>query len=158
MKRLSDSEALNKAAAYCTLCERCTSEVQTKLTAWEIEPSAQEHIIKRLIAEGFINEERYCKAFVNDKLRFNHWGVIKICAALREKHLPQNLIKKATDEIDEDEYMQILSKVIENKRKEQKNPNDYTSKQKIIRFAVSRGFEPNKIMQIIKTGYDEMDI
>lgn len=157
MKKISDSEALNKAASYCTLCERCTSEVRTKLTTWGIQPSSQKQIIDRLIDEGFINEKRYCKAFVNDKLRFNHWGRIKITAMLREKKLPHELIKEVTDEIDETEYMHILTSVIENKRKEQKAPEEYANKQKLIRFAASRGFEPDKIMQIINLGHYEMD-
>lgn len=76
---------------------------------------------------------------------------------LREKKLPHELIKEATDEIDETEYMHILTSVIENKRKEQKAPEEYANKQKLIRFAASRGFEPDKIMQIINLGHYEMD-
>ena len=87
-KPLTPAEALNKAAAYCTLCERCTSEVTSKLTQWGIEPSEQIKIVERLQQEGFIDEERYCRAFVNDKVRFNRWGRIKITASLREKKLP----------------------------------------------------------------------
>ena len=87
-KPLSPGEALNKAAAYCTLCERCISEVSAKLTAWGVPPDEQEEIIARLIDENFIDKTRYCRAFVNDKVKFNRWGRIMIIAALREKHLP----------------------------------------------------------------------
>ena len=64
MKPISPAEALNKAAAYCTLCERCISEVSKKLTTWGVPPAEQQRIIDRLQDEGFINEERYCRAFV----------------------------------------------------------------------------------------------
>ena len=87
-KPITPGEALNKAAAYCTLCERCISEVSAKLTAWGVPFTEQEKIIARLIDEKFIDEARYCRAFVNDKLRFNRWGRIKIIATLRYKHLP----------------------------------------------------------------------
>ena len=107
-KPLTPSEALNKAAAYCTLCERCVSEVSAKLTAWGVPYAVQEEIITRLTNEKFIDETRYCRAFVNDKVRFNRWGRLKITAALREKRLPQEYIKEAMENIDEDAYQQSL--------------------------------------------------
>ena len=156
MKPLSPAEALNKAAAYCTLCERCTSEVSKKLTAWGVPPAEQEKIIERLQDEGFINEQRYCRAFVNDKLRFNRWGRIKITAALYEKRLPREYITQAIEQIDEEQYMQTLRDLIAAKQKELKS-DDFATKQKIVRFAASRGFEPAKILQIVKCDSYEMD-
>lgn len=157
MKPISEPEALNKAAAYCTLCERCVNEVKTKLTLWGIDTVAQKCIIERLETEGFIDENRYCHAFVNDKLKYNRWGRIKIKAALREKHLPQQLITDAIEEIDETEYCNILNSIIASKRKELKNSDNITAKQKLLRFAASRGFELSLIMQAIKFNPDEMD-
>ena len=158
MKELTPGEALNKAAAYCTLCERCVSEVTAKLPAWGVPHCEQEKIITRLIEEKFINEARYCHAFVNDKVRFNRWGRIKIRAALSEKRLPRELINEAMDNIDEEQYTEILTATIAAKRKELKGVNDYTTKQKIMRFAASRGFEPAMIMRVIEIECDEMDI
>ena len=156
-KPLTPGEALNKAAAYCTLCERCISEVSAKLTAWGVPQSEQERIIARLTNEKFIDEERYCRAFVNDKVKFNRWGRIKITAALREKHLPQVHIKEALENIDEEAYMQSLKEVIEIKRREFKGKDDFATQQKIIRHAASRGYEPALIMKTIKYKGDEMD-
>lgn len=157
MKTYTQAEALNKAAAYCTLCERCVSEVITKLTAWGVSASEQQSIITRLIEEKFIDEARYCRAFVNDKLRFNHWGRIKIVAALRDKHLPKEYINEAIESIDEENYIKILKEIVAIKHKELKGQEDYTTKQKLIRHAASRGFEPAMIMRIINIGDYEMD-
>ena len=156
-KPLTPSEALNKAAAYCTLCERCISEVSTKLTAWGVPYAVQEEIITRLIEEKFIDETRYCRAFVNDKVRFNRWGRLKITAALREKRLPQEYIKEAMDNIDEDAYQQSLQETIDIKRRELKGKDDFATQQKIIRHAASRGYEPSLIIKAINYSGDEMD-
>ena len=156
-KPLTPAEALNKAAAYCTLCERCTSEVTSKLTQWGIEPSEQIKIVERLQQEGFIDEERYCRAFVNDKVRFNRWGRIKIRAALSEKRLPRELVNKAIENIDGELYTAALAEVIATKRRELKGKNDYSAQQKIMRYAASRGFEPSLIMKAINYCGDEMD-
>ena len=156
-KPLSPGEALNKAAAYCTLCERCISEVSTKLTAWGVPHGEQEKIIARLIEEKFIDEARYCRAFVNDKVRFNRWGRLKITAALREKRLPQEYIKEAMENIDEDAYQQSLQETIDIKRRELKGKDDFATQQKIIRHAASRGYEPSLIIKAINYSGDEMD-
>ena len=156
-KPLTLGEALNKAAAYCTLCERCTSEVSTKLTAWGVPHGEQKKIIARLIEEKFIDEERYCRAFVNDKVHFNRWGRIKITAALREKRLPQEHIKEALENIDEEIYLQSLQETIDIKRRELKGKDDFATQQKIIRHAASRGYEPALIIKTIKYQGYEMD-
>ena len=156
-KPLTPGEALNKAAAYCTLCERCISEVSAKLTAWDVPSSEQEKIIARLFEEKFIDEARYCRAFVNDKLRFNRWGRIKIIAALREKHLPKEHISEAIESIDDDNYTEILKEVIAIKRRELKGKDDFATRQKLIRHAASRGFEPAIIMRFVNISNDEMD-
>ena len=156
-KPLSPGEALNKAAAYCTLCERCISEVSTKLTAWGVPYALQEEIISRLIEEKFIDEARYCRAFVNDKVRFNRWGRLKITAALHEKRMPQEYIKEAMDNINEDAYQQSLQETIDIKRRELKGKDDFATQQKIIRHAASRGYEPSLIIKAINYSGDEMD-
>ena len=156
-KPLTHGEALNKAAAYCTLCERCISEVSAKLTAWDVPCGEQQKIIARLIEEKFIDEVRYCRAFVNDKLRFNRWGRIKIIAALREKRLPKEHISEAIESIDDEQYAEILKEVIAIKRKELKGKDDFATRQKLIRHAVSRGYEPSLIISTIKYKGDEMD-
>ena len=167
-KPLTLEEALNKAASYCTLCERCISEVTAKLVAWGVSYGEQHRIIERLQQEGFINEKRYCRAFVNDKVRFNRWGRIKIQAALREKRLPQELVNEALGNIDEEQYTNALMEVVAAKRKElagkketnvqsDTNELDRATQQKIIRHAASRGYEPSLIFKAIKYDGDEMD-
>ena len=156
-KPLTTGEALNKAAAYCTLCERCISEVSAKLTTWGVPYAVQEEIITRLTNEKFIDEARYCRAFVNDKVRFNRWGRLKITAALREKRLPQEYIKEAMENIDEDAYQQSLQETIDIKRRELKGKDDFATQQKIIRHAASRGYEPSLIIKAINYSGDEMD-
>lgn len=157
MKQLTPGEALNKAAAYCTLCERCISEVTAKLTAWGVPAGEQQKIIVRLQQEGFIDEARYCRAFVNDKVRFNRWGRIKIRAALSEKRLSRELVNEAIDNINEEEYMSALAEVITAKRRELKGKDDYAAQQKIMRYAAGRGYEPSLIMKAINYCGDEMD-
>lgn len=157
MKELSREAALNKAASYCSLCERCISEVRKKLQSWRVSDSDATYIIERLIDEKFIDEVRYCHAFTNDKLRFNHWGRIKIAGALREKMIPSETINEALDAIDPEEYINALQYIIESKRRELVGIDDFTANGKIIRYASSRGFEPHIIMKQLNFYSDALD-
>ena len=101
--------------------------------------------------------KRFCRAFVNDKVRFNRWGRRKISIALREKRVDEALAREALDAIDEEEYMSSLVAVVAAKRRELKGKDDYLSKQKILRYAASRGFETSLIMNAINFNPDEVD-
>lgn len=58
------------APAARTLHTRRTEKDRCRRTS----PDASERIIARLLKERFIDESRYTRFFVNDKLRFNKWG------------------------------------------------------------------------------------
>jgi regulatory protein len=159
MSELTEKEALNKAAAYCTASEHCLSEVGTKLTQWGVDADVKERILKRLIDERFIDEERYCRFFVNDKFKFNKWGRIKISQTLYMKKIPSEMSRDCLNEIDEKEYMNTLRSLLASKKKSIHASDDYQLNTKLIRFALSRGFEMNIIRKCMQLSdeYDSMD-
>jgi regulatory protein len=73
MNKLTYEQALHRSAAYCSRSERCAWDIRRKMDAWEIPSGQQNQIIQQLRKEKFIDEERYCKAFVNDKAKYNRW-------------------------------------------------------------------------------------
>jgi regulatory protein len=130
-----------KASYYCSLSEHCIQKVREKLVQWEAPKELIQPIIDKLVEEDYINEERFARAFVKDKFRFNHWGRIKITTHLRVLCISSDIIAKAIGEIDEDEYAEILDETVEKKRKTIKKGTDYEIRAKLLRHALSRGFE-----------------
>jgi regulatory protein len=149
-KEYTFEELLHKAASYCSISEHCVSEVDEKLTAWGIDPQEKDEIINKLTDEGFINEKRYCIAFVKDKFRFNKWGKIKISYALKQKGLPVKLISEALNTIDEGEYDEMLAELLKNKLKTIKWEYEYEKMGKLFNFAQSRGFESAVIDRVVR--------
>ena len=145
-----EQASLHKAAAYCSTAERCVSEVEEKLVKWEQDEKASERIIQYLIKEKFIDENRYCKCFVSDKLRFNKWGKIKISYMLQQKKIPQHIISSALQQIDEEEYNNILIELLKEKRKFVKGKTKYEEQIKLTRFAAGRGFSFEEIQNALK--------
>jgi regulatory protein len=70
MIEITETEALNRVAAYCSTAEHCRAEIAEKLQRWGIAYDAIDRIINRLEQEKYIDEERFCRAFINDKYRF----------------------------------------------------------------------------------------
>ena len=73
-----------KASYYCSLSEHCIQKVREKLVQWGTPKEFIDPIIDKLLEDDYINEERFARAFVKDKFRFNHWGRVKITTHLKE--------------------------------------------------------------------------
>lgn len=148
-KELTYQEALHKACSFCSLAERCESEVREKLSVWGISIDESDEIIEKLKAENFLNEQRFVAAFVKDKFRFNKWGKIKIAYALQQKKIETSLVQTVLSEkIDEEEYEQVLMELLQSKMKGLKYKDKYDLQAKLYRFAQSRGFEGSVVSKV----------
>ena len=155
-KEMSAEEARLKAEAYCSLSEHCKSEVLGKLQQWGAPEETWEAILNHLEKERYVDESRYATFFVRDKYRFNQWGRIKIAQALRMKHIPSACIDEAMEEIDEQEYLNILTSLLKKKVRSIKASNDYERNGKLVRFAAGHGYEIGDILFCMKRmGYDD---
>ena len=134
-------QALSKAAALCSCGEHCEKQIREKLERWEVGEEDADRIISHLIDEKYIDSVRFCHAFVSDKLRYNHWGRFKLRMALRQLDLPETDIREALEEIDEEEYMEILNKILDAKARTLRDSDPYIRTAKLLRFVTSRGFE-----------------
>jgi regulatory protein len=138
---------LDKARHYCACQERCIHDVEMKMKQWKVRPAVAAGVIKKLEKENFLNEECFARAFAGGKFRINKWGRNKIVVALRAKKISEAAIQKALEEIDEHEYLMVLRKLIAEKREKLSEPESIVSKNKVYKFALSRGFEKNLILQ-----------
>ena len=98
---LSENDLRYKAETYCSSMERCVVDVEAKLSQWGATPEMMEKIVRHLQDERYIDQKRFCSAFVRDKYRFNQWGRVKTCQALRMKKIPADVIAKGLEEVDE---------------------------------------------------------
>lgn len=152
------SEALSAAASYCSMAEHCISEVVEKVKRFELTPDDESKLIKRLLEEGYLNESRYVKAFVKDKFRFSKWGRIKIRYALRQKGISTLLMEEGMSEIHEEDYLELLTNLLRQKKSTIKANTPYELRGKLLRFAASRGFELDKAGTCLrKMGMDNVD-
>lgn len=154
-KEMNEQEAYLQLAALCAQAEHCEQEMRDKMKRWELDEMVQNHVINRLTEERYIDNERYARAFVKDKIRYNKWGRRKVQQALWIKRIDTDIQQRVLDEIDEKEYLDVLRPLLKQKRKSIKAGNDYELNQKLVRFALSRGFTFDIIRQCLNV--DEID-
>lgn len=149
-KEYTASEALLKAESFCSTAERCIHDVKAKLDLWGIPKQEQEEIIDKLCGERYIDEARYCRAFVRDKYRFNQWGRVKISQNLRMKQIASEVINESLVEIDDEQYLEILKAILKQKKRIVKAQKSYEEIGKLTRFALGKGYEMKAIQQCLK--------
>lgn len=150
-KSISIKEAIVKAQNICAEQEKCEYDIRKKLYDWKLPVTDHDVIIESLLKDKFIDEKRYAQFYVKDKFYFNKWGKIKIEYALKQKNISSENIKNALDEIPEIDYHNLLENELIKKIKTLKDKDEYTIKSKLIRFAISRGFENGKVFDMVST-------
>ena len=142
---MTEQEAYLQLASLCANAEHCQHEMLEKMRKWELSEAVQARVMARLVKERYIDDERYARAFVKDKIRYNKWGRRKVQQALWMKHIDDDIQQTVLDEIDDDEYLSVLKQ----KSKSIKAESDYERNQKLMRFALGRGFTFDIIKQCI---------
>ena len=131
-KDMTEQEAYLQLAALCAQAEHCQQEMRDKMRRWELDETVQNRIVTRLVKERYVDDERYVRAFVKDKIRYNKWGRRKVQQALWQKHIDADIQQRVLDEIDEKEYLDVLRPLLKQKRKSIKAANDYELKKMMM--------------------------
>ena len=155
MKQKTEQEAYLTLASLCANAEHCQWEMREKMRRWELSEEAQTRILNRLVSERYIDDVRFARAFVKDKVKYNKWGRRKVEQALWQKHIDEDIRQQVLDEIADEDYVLVLRPMLQQKRKSIKANSDYELNGKLIRFAVSRGFTMNIIKQCISVSDED---
>jgi regulatory protein len=150
MKQLNPQQIRQKIERYCAYQERCHQEVREKLYDLGASSNEVEETITALILDGFLNEERFAKAFAGGKFRMKKWGRLKIVNELERKGISKNCIKSGLKEIPEDDYLSALEKVLSEKIRLVDEENIYVKRDKVSNYAIQRGYEPELTWQVLR--------
>lgn len=145
----SRDDALRKLAAACAKAECCTGDMEEKMRRWGLGDDDIRANIEYLVSHKYVDDTRYCRAFVNDKITYNHWGRRKIEQGLWLKHIAPEVYEPILDEVAEERYAEVLAPLLKAKWPNIKAASDYERSGKLIKFAMGRGFELDVIKKCI---------
>ncbi len=150
MKTLTPEQAREKIQRYCAWQERSHFEVRNKLYEYGLHRRDVDELLSSLITDGFLNEERFARAFAGGKFRMKKWGRIKIIHALESKRVSPNCIRIALKEIEEVPYIKTLVQLLEQKASAlAEEDNVFKLRDKLARYAIQKGYEPDLVWKEI---------
>ena len=148
-KPMTGQQAFTKLAALCARGEHCQHDMLEKMRQWGVSDEEQAEVMQRLVDGRYVDDSRFARAFVIDKVRYNKWGRRKVEQALWIKHIDKSVANEVLDDISDEEYLSVLRPLLKQKRKSTKAQSEYELTMKLIRFALSRGFTMDIIRQCI---------
>jgi regulatory protein len=149
-KKLSQKEAFIKIQSYCTYQERSHKEVKNKLYEYGLYSSEVEELISALIVDGFLNEERFARAFAGGKFRIKKWGKVKIKQELEMHGLTKRNIATGLKEIDSADYSKTLKALIKKKATQTHEQNLFKKRSLIARYVIGKGYESELVWEMVK--------
>lgn len=150
MKKPSPQEAAEKIRRYCAYQERSHLEVRNKLYGYGLFRNEVDEILLGLLTDGYLNEERFAKAFAGGKFRMKQWGRIKITHALEAKGVSKNCIKIGLKEIDNTLYVDALRELLTGKSETIQEDNIYATRDKLSKYAMQKGYEPELVWSMLR--------
>lgn len=148
-KHLTKEQALQKLKHYCAYQERCHSEVKEKLYNLGVWKKEHDEIISTLIEENYLNEERFAIAYAGGKWRVKQWGRVKIKYELKQKQVSEYCIKKALQQISQEEYLAVLKKLADEKYASLKAEQYLVRKKKTMDYLLNKGFEMDLVRGLV---------
>jgi regulatory protein len=148
--QLTQTQLTLRGEKYCAYQERSHQQVRDKLYDLGGNQEEVENIIVHLIQTNFLNEERFAEAYVRGKFNIKRWGKFKIQTGLKKHRVDAKMIRKALAQIDQDEYLEVLRTLLNQKKERLKEKNLYKRKASMVRFASQRGFESDLIYDMLR--------
>jgi len=151
--RIGKEQAIQRIRHYCAYQERAQQEVRDKLYELGMTKDEVEEIMSDLIAENFLNEERFAVQFAGGHFRIKGWGKVKIQHALQQKRVSSYNIKIGLKAIDGDAYLKTLEQLATKKWNSLKGERGLNRMAKTYAFLQQRGFEPILYQPIVQQLY-----
>ncbi len=149
-KFYTPTQAFEKISSYCAYQERSHKEVRNKLYEYGLYRGDVEEILSRLITDGFLNEERFAKAFAGGKFRIKKWGRNKIVNELESLGITSKCIQKGLAEIESADYNKTLRNLLKKKLELTSEENIFKKRDKVGRFAIGKGYESELVWGLLK--------
>jgi regulatory protein len=146
--------ALGLAYRYLNRRERTVSEVRRRLEREQLEPGAIEQALATLDEQGYLDDARFARVFVQDKRELEQWGRERITRGLIARGVEPELIEDALAGRDGDEAGSPLSSAAEMHEGEVERalgllsrrfpspPRDRRERDRALGVLIRKGYDP----------------
>lgn len=146
----SGDEALASLMRMCARAEHSSGDALRLMHRWGVEPAEQQRVLRRLLAERFIDDKRYAESFVREKISLTAWGEYKIRAALQRKGIAHDIIAEALADVTTGSSVERLKSKLKSKLRTIKYDTAFQLKGKLLRYAASLGYPMDEAMEAVE--------
>lgn len=142
-------EMMDMAIKYISIRIRSIKEIKDYLKKKEFEEELIDITIAKLIKLGYLDDEKFTKAFIKDKLSFTNMGDYKIKMELQRLGVSSDIIEENILLIDENLLEEKIKKIIEKELKTNKKHSGINLKNKIYNRLVTSGYSKGKVIEVL---------
>lgn len=128
---------------------RSINELRDYLKNKEEDTIIIEEVIDKLINYKYLDDDRFTKAFIKDKLNFTNWGDYKIKNELKRLGVNEEIIYNNISNIDDNIYYERINKIIDKDISINKKYSGIKLKNKIYNHLLTLGYSKEKVISII---------
>lgn len=151
-------QALRSLMRLCARSEKSSGDALRLMHLWQVPQAERQGVLNRLLRERFIDDSRYAEAYVREKSRLSGWGARKIAMQLRQKGVAQGVITEALKQLDDDVELPRLVEKLRRKMRTTKYSSDYELRGKLLRYALSLGFDYDMAQSAVEESLAEQDL
>lgn len=144
---ISYKDALRKIEHFCAYQERCHQEVESKLYGFKLSSHEIGEAIAYLIANNYLNEERFACLFAISKFHQKKWGKNRISQELKLRKISAYLVDKAIKEIPADEYTDTFEQISRRFWESLTERNSLKKRKKFCDYFLRKGWESDWIYE-----------
>lgn len=157
-KPKSAQQALQSLMRLCARSEKSSGDALRLMQQWQVPHTERQGVLERLVKERFIDDGRYAEAYVREKSRLSGWGARKIAMQLRQKGVSQAIIDDALRQLDSNVELPRLVDKLRRKIRTTKYTSDYELRGKLMRYALSLGFDYDIAQRAVEDSLEEQDL
>lgn len=150
-KTKTAEQALNALMRLCSRAEKSSGDALRLMYRWGVPIAERQGVLDKLVEMRFIDDARYAEAYTREKSQLTGWGARKIAQNLYQKGVSKDIVAKTLAMLESDDQRAMLEKRLQRKLPTIKATTDYERRGKLLRYALSLGYDYDMVISVIDT-------
>ena len=150
-KTKTAEQALNALMRLCSKTEKSSGDALRLMYRWGVPIAERQGVLDKLVEMCFIDDVRYAEAYTREKSQLAGWGARKIAQNLYQKDVSKDIVAKTLAMLESDDQRAMLEKRLQRKLPTIKAATDYERRGKLLRYALSLGYDYDMVISVIDT-------
>ena len=150
-KTKTAEQALNALMRLCSKAEKSSGDAMRLMYRWGVPIAERQGVLDKLVEMRFIDNARYAEAYTREKSQLAGWGARKIAQNLYQKGVSKDIVAKTLAMLESDDQRAMLEKRLQRKLPTIKATTDYERRGKLLRYALSLGYDYDMVISVIDT-------